>query len=107
MGEDGAYFDIGKESSNLFELPDLRSLSAKVQQERFEDYKDFLATAILAMVTGTRRGYSGTQSQVITDTVRSILALALKAFFSDDLIRDRYAAAYINGLGNAQLHATG
>ncbi|RUS94172.1 hypothetical protein DSM106972_094310 [Dulcicalothrix desertica PCC 7102] len=100
MGEDGAYFDIGKESSNLFELPDLRSLPSKLQQERFEDYKDFLATAILAMVTGNRRGYSGAQSQVITDTVRSILALALKAFFSDDLIRDRYAAAYVNGFGS-------
>ncbi|BDA73805.1 hypothetical protein CAL7716_079710 [Calothrix sp. PCC 7716] len=100
MGEDGAYFDIGKESSNLFELPDLRLLPPKLQQERFEDYKDFLATAILAMVTGTRRGYSGAQSQVITDTVRSILALALKAFFSDDLIRDRYAAAYVNRFGS-------
>ncbi|WP_459178367.1 type IV secretory system conjugative DNA transfer family protein, partial [Dulcicalothrix desertica] len=100
MGEDGAYFDIGKESSNLFELPDLRSLPSKLQQERFEDYKDFLATAILAMVTGNRRDYNGAQSQLITDTVRSILALALKAFFSDDLIRDRYAAAYVNGFGS-------
>ncbi len=56
MGKDGAYFDIGKESSNLFELPNLRSLPPKLQQERFEDYKDFLATAILAMVVGNRRG---------------------------------------------------
>jgi hypothetical protein len=99
MGNDGAYFDIGKESSNLFELPNLRSLPPKLQQERFEDYKDFLATAILAMVVGNRRG-TGAQSQVLTDTVRSIIALALKAFFGDDLIRDRYAAAYVNGFGS-------
>lgn len=100
MGDDGAYFDIGKESSNLFELPDLRSLSPKLQQERFEDYKDFLATAILAMVMGSYRGSGSVRSQTLTDTVRSILALALKAFFSDDLIRDRYAAAYTNGFGS-------
>ncbi len=68
MGVDGAYFDIGKESSNLFELPNLRDLPSKLQQERFEDYKDFLANAILAMVSGNRRG----ESQVLTDNVRSL-----------------------------------
>jgi hypothetical protein len=102
MGKDGAYFDIGKESSNLFELPNLRSLSPKLQQERFEDYKDFLATAIQAMVTGNRRGSGGAESHVLTDTVRSIIALALKAFFGDELIRDRYAGAYTNGFGSEE-----
>jgi hypothetical protein len=102
MGKDGAYFDIGKESSNLFELPNLRSLSPKLQQERFEDYKDFLATALVAMVVGTRRGITSAASQTLTDALRSIIALALKAFFSDDLIRDRYAAAYTNGFGSQE-----
>ncbi|NJM22321.1 MAG: hypothetical protein HC907_28235 [Richelia sp. SM1_7_0] len=101
MDKDGAYFDIGKESSNLFELPNLRSLPTKLQLERFEDYKDFLATAIMAMVVGGK----GTQSQNISDAVRSIIALALKAFFSDDLIRDRYAAAYTNGFGSDEWFA--
>ncbi len=100
MGKDGAYFDIGKESSNLFELPNLHSLPLQLQQERFEDYKDFLATALLAMVAGNRRGSA--ESNVLTDTVRSIIALALKAFFEDDLIRDRYAAAYTNGFGSVE-----
>jgi hypothetical protein len=98
MGKDGAYFDIGKESSNLFELPNLRDLPPKLQQERFEDYKDFLANAILAMVSGNRRGSQ--ESNVLTDNVRSLIALALKAFFGDELIRDRYAAAYTNGFGS-------
>ena len=102
MGKEGAYFDIGKESSNLFELPNLRSLPPKLQQERFEDYKDFLATAILAMVVGARRGTTNAASQTLTDVIRSIIALALKAFFSDDLIRDRYAAAYTNGFGSQE-----
>jgi hypothetical protein len=101
MGKDGAYFDIGKESSNLFELPNLRDLPPKLQQERFEDYKDFLANAILAMVSGNRRG----ESQVLTDSVRSLIALALKAFFGDELIRDRYAAAYTNGFGSDEWQA--
>jgi hypothetical protein len=99
MGEDGAYFDIGKESSNLFELPNLRFLPAKLQLERLEDYKDFLATAILAMIAGNNQSKSA-ESIIHTDTLRSIIALAIKAFFSDDLIRDRYAAAYINGFGS-------
>jgi hypothetical protein len=98
MEDDGAYFDIGKESSNLFELPNLRDLPSKLQQERFEDYKDFLANAILAMVSGNSRG----ESQVLMDTVRSIIALVLKAFFGDELIRDRYANAYINGFGSVE-----
>ncbi|BAZ40218.1 hypothetical protein NIES4101_61790 [Calothrix sp. NIES-4101] len=95
MGDDGAYFDIGKESSNLFELPNLRSLPSSLQQERFEDYKDFLANAILAMVSSNCRGES-------QDAVRSIIALALKAFFGDELIRDRYAEAYTNGFGSVE-----
>jgi len=103
MDKDGAYFDIGSESSNLFELPNLRSLPTKLQQERFEDYKDFLATAIMAMIIGGRG--KNTQSQNISDAVRSIIALALKAFFSDDLIRDRYAAAYTNGFGSDEWFA--
>lgn len=60
LGKNRAYFDISKESSNLFELPDLQSalcclrtmlrkrssaslsLNPKLQEERFEDYIDFL-----------------------------------------------------------------
>lgn len=118
MGKDGAYFDIGRESSNLFELPNLRSrsvsggesLEPKLQQERFEDYKDFLATALLAMIVGTKRSESA--SLVMSDTVRSILALAITAFFSDDQIRVseayrryRYAAAFTSGFGSPEWQA--
>ena len=54
------------------------------------------------MIVGSRRGSNSANSQTLTDTVRSILALALKAFFEDDLIRDRYAAAYVNGFGSPE-----
>ena len=73
-------FDIGKESSNLFELPNLRSLPPKLQQERFSDYKDFLATALLTMIVGSRRGSNSANSQVLTDTVRSIKRVSVKSF---------------------------
>lgn len=102
LGKDGAYFDIGRESSNLFELPDLRSLNPKLQSERFEDYKDFLSDALMAMVIGSKRGSTSASERMLADTVRSILALALDAFFSDLQIRDRYAAAYTHGLGSPE-----
>ncbi len=105
MGSDGAYFDISRESSNLFELPNLAHLEPKLQLERFEDYKDFLQTALLAMIVGSKRGESGAQERMMTDTVRSILALAIKAFFSDEQIRDRYAAAFTCGFGSNEWEA--
>ena len=98
LGSDGAYFDVGKESSNLFELPDLRSLDPKLQRERFEDYKDFLTSALMAMVVGQGKG-EGAKERTFSDTVRSILTLAIEAFFGDEQIRDRYAQAFINGFG--------
>ena len=99
MGERGAYFDIGKESSNLFELPNLRGLDPKRQSERFDDYKDFLLEALMAMILGAKQtGIERTYS----DTVRSILTLALDAFFSDVQIRDRYAKANVAGLGTPE-----
>jgi hypothetical protein len=105
LGSDGAYFDIAKQSSNLFELPDLRALDPKLQAERFEDYKDFLVSALIAMVIGTKRGGGSASGATLSDTVRSILALALDAFFSDLQIRDRYAQAYTHGLGSPEWSA--
>lgn len=105
LGKDGAYFDIGKESSNLFELPNLQSLNPKLQSERFEDYKDFLSDALMAMVIGSKRGSASASERTLVDTVRSILALALDAFFSDLQIRDRYASAYTHGLGSPEWSA--
>ncbi|NER27602.1 MAG: hypothetical protein F6J89_08195 [Symploca sp. SIO1C4] len=102
MGEQGAYFDIGKEASNLFELPNLRGLDPKLQAERFEDYKDFLLEALMAMVIGAKHNSS---ERTKADTIRAILTLALDAFFSDLQIRDRYAQANRRGLGSLEWSA--
>jgi hypothetical protein len=94
----GAYFDIGSESSNLFEIPDLKGLEGKLQTERFQDYQDFLLSALMAMVVGSKLG--GVADPVLTDTIRSVLGLALTAFFTDNQIRNRYARAYVEGIGS-------
>jgi hypothetical protein len=96
MGKDGAYFDIGSESNNLFELPDLRSLPLKEQQERFEDYKSFLEGALMTMIIG------GTaESQMFRNTVRSLVVILLDQFFKDAEIGDRYERAIAGGFGSA------
>ena len=100
LGENGSYFDIARESSNLFELPNLSGLDPKLQSERFEDYKDFLTEALMGMVLGSRRG--GASDRTLNDTVRSVLSLAMDAFFGDDQIRDRYARAFVAGFGAAE-----
>jgi hypothetical protein len=97
LGDNGAYFDIGTESNNLFEMPDLRSLSEEQQRERFEDYKGFLESALLAMIVGSR-GNSGV-ARILSQTVRSILVLALNAFFNDPTIKERYDKAQFYGFG--------
>lgn len=96
MGERGAYFNVSSESSNLLEVPDLSTLSPDSQRERFEDYKDFLVSALMTMVIGS----SVSEDKALADMVRSILTLAIDAFYRDDQIRDRYAQAFIQGFGS-------
>lgn len=96
MGERGAYFNVSSESSNLFEIPNLSNLSSELQRDRFEDYKDFLVSALMTMVIGSKVD----SEKALADMVRSILTLAIDAFYKDDLIRDRYAQAFTDGFGS-------
>ena len=91
----GAYFDISRESNNLFEKPDLRSLSVKEQEDRFNGYRDFLEGALLALVIG-----QGTEiNPLLKQTIQSLLGLALNAFFYDSHIQKRYEVALEGGFG--------
>lgn len=90
----GAYFDISKQSNNLFEQPDLRLLSQEEQRDRIQDYVAFLESALMTMVLGNAH-----ESQLLSHTVRSILNLALNAFFEDEGIKRRYKAAMNDGFG--------
>ncbi|TVP57296.1 MAG: hypothetical protein EA343_22775 [Nodularia sp. (in: Bacteria)] len=95
MEGNGAYFDISKQSNNLFEQPDLRSLSPEVQRDRLLDYTGFLESALMTMVLG-----SSTENQLLSQTVRSLLNLALGAFFADAGIQQRYKQAIAGGFGS-------
>jgi hypothetical protein len=95
MEGNGAYFDISKQSNNLFEQPDLRSLSLEQQRDRLLDYTGFLESALMTMVLG-----SSTESQLLAQTVRSLINLALTAFFADAGIQERYKQAIAGGFGS-------
>ena len=101
MEDWGAYFDISKQSNNLFEQPDLRALSYEEQKDRFGDYVAFLESALMTMILG-----SSSESQLLTQTVRSVVNLALNAFFSDEGIRKRYEDAINDGFGSVAWQKT-
>jgi hypothetical protein len=96
LGDRGAYFNVSSESSNLFEIPNLSTLSPELQRDRFEDYKDFLVSALMTMVIGSKVE----SEKALADMVRSILTLAIDAFYRDELIRERYAQAFTEGFGS-------
>lgn len=99
LGEDGAYFDISKESNNLFELPNLRGMEAELINERLNDFKEFLRSVLMTMVIGTRM--IGVSPAMITN-IESIIALTLKTFFNDDEIKLRYKLAIEAGVGTRE-----
>jgi hypothetical protein len=94
----GAYFDVGSEAANIFELPNIEHLNPEQQLERRKDYEDFLLEIILAMVMGA----VVQNTHVNVDIVRSILALVLDKFFNDYEIISRYRAARTRGLGSPE-----
>jgi hypothetical protein len=95
MGKNGAYFDISKQSNNLFEQPDLHLLNPEQQQDRLLDYTAFLESALITMVLG-----SSNDNKMLSQTVRSLLNLALTAFFADNQIKHRYQEAMLQGFGS-------
>ncbi|BAT56743.1 hypothetical protein NOS3756_57550 (plasmid) [Nostoc sp. NIES-3756] len=99
LGEDGAYFDIAKEYNNLFELPDLRSMSEEIIKERMADFQEFLKSTLMTMIIGTNPiGVSFST----TSLIESLISLALQKFFNDDEIKLRYQAALRSGIGTKE-----
>jgi hypothetical protein len=93
-GDQAAYFDVGLERNNLFQIPDLRHLSIQKQEERLEDYKEFLVKALNTMVMGIE-----TEGQ-LGKRVHTILWQAIAAFFSTSQINRRYQTAFEQGFGS-------
>ena len=94
----GAYFDIGKEANNLFELPNLSAFSEREQGERLGDYKEFLASALIIMIFGAGEPQS-TADRMLKQAIRSLILPAVDLFFDDAQILDRYRAAQTEGRG--------
>ena len=94
--ETGAYFDIGKESNNLLEPPDLRGMPLKQQQDRMLEFYAFVEGALLMMVMGSQVGSDSVKEK---REVRAALALIIKRFFEDPLIARRYEQAFESGFG--------
>lgn len=95
LEERGAYFDVGKESLNMFDRPHLANLDPQKQKERFEDYKDFLCSCLVVMVVGE------SPDILLNQTVRTVLYQTLNTFFQEREILARYEAAEAAGLGSA------
>jgi hypothetical protein len=94
FGDQGAYFDVGSEANNLFQLPDVRFLSERQKRERTDEYQEFLVQALTTMVMGTEtEGRLGKH-------VRTILWQAIAAFFNEERIRIRYDLAFEAGFGS-------
>lgn len=96
MEDKGGYFDISKEALNLFDRPNLNNIDEKLRHERIDDYQDFLCGCLLAMVVGE------STDLLLNQTVRSILFTALKTFFNDPEIAERYRLAETKGLGKKE-----
>lgn len=99
MGDEGAYFDITKESNNLFELPDLRGMEPDIIKERMTDFKEFLKTTLMVMVLGTNP--IGIMPTTISN-IESIITLTIETFFNDDDIKLRYKLAIEKGVGTEE-----
>ncbi|MEM9088676.1 MAG: hypothetical protein AAGC93_08020 [Cyanobacteria bacterium P01_F01_bin.53] len=94
FGDQGAYFDVGSETNNLFQIPDLHHLPEKQRQERLDDYKEFLVKALDTMVMGAET------ENAMGKRVHTILWQALAAFFDRPEIMARYEAAFSQGFGS-------
>jgi|GEM_PF-156745 len=97
----GAYFDISKESNNLFQIPDLSYHKPEDIPIFFSDFVAFLEAALMTMVLGKGEGIS----PVLKNNVRAILTLALNEFFQDHEILERYDLALYHGQGSSYWQA--
>ena len=95
-GKEGAYFDVGSQSNNLFQPPDFshrKDLSGIVKSQRIESYREFLVKALTVMVMGE-------VLDPLTKRVRTLLLQSITPFFRHPDIKARYERAFACGLGS-------
>jgi TraM recognition site of TraD and TraG len=95
----GAFFDVGSESSNIFEVPNLAHLSEVDQEDRRKDAQESLLEVLQMLVTGSN---PDAFEPMFRDLIRSLLTLILTKFFSAREIQSRYVTAISGGIGSEE-----
>ena len=91
LGEDGAYYDVMKTSSNLMELPDLSNFSQPKREERLKSWKSFTRTTLVSIVMGR------VDDPPLQQRCENLITRILNLFLSDPRIKGRYKEAFKNG----------
>ncbi|MGA9378529.1 MAG: hypothetical protein WBV73_07135 [Phormidium sp.] len=91
LGDDGAYYDITKGSSNLLEIPDLRRFDKLERSRRLDQWKEFIRKALTIISMGK------VNDPKLAQRVDAILLLTLKKFLEDLEIIERYNTAFEKG----------
>ena len=93
----GAFFDVGSECSNIFEISDFSYLSLEDQEDRRKDSQETLLEIVQMLVTGSNPDMF---EPIFRDLIRSLLTLVLSKFFAAREIQSRYIAAIEGGIGS-------
>ena len=91
LGDEGAYFDIARNSSNLMEPPDLRRFNHSEREKRLKSWLNFIREALLTIIMGR------INQPALTQRVDSILRRALLLFLSDQEMIERYNQGFEGG----------
>lgn len=91
LGDEGAYYDVQKSSSNLMELPDLTNFDKEKREERIKTWKSFTRKTLVAIVMGQ------VQDPSLQQRCENLLTRILNLFLGDSRIKSRYKVAFQNG----------
>lgn len=91
LGDQGAYFDISRGSSNLLEPPDLRKFDKAERERRMESWKEMALYPLHVIAMGK------VNNPQLSQRVEALLRLALDVFLRDPDIIDRYNRALQSG----------
>jgi hypothetical protein len=95
----GAYLDVGTAKNNIFQIPNLAAFGEREREDRSRDYRDWLLNMLLTLVVGANLKAVDPDRK---DRVKSILLLAINAFFNAREIQVRYQRAIECGLGTPE-----
>lgn len=92
MGEDGAYYNIANECSNIFHQPDLSKVSPEKREVHQAQFVSALKHIVLSLM-----GDSGDSAR--NDDVKTVLMPLVSEFIEQPEIQRRYAEANTQGPG--------